>query len=93
MLSSTLGRRKVGETFPKSAGCTLEEQKRPKVLPKAFEASLNCIVPKHIMTTTLILEELCLTTYTHGKSSYKKVIIYELTTKSCKSLIINLFLQ
>ena len=45
MLSSTLGRRKVGETFPKSAGCTLEEQKRPKVLPKGFGASLKCIVP------------------------------------------------
>ena len=34
-----LGRHKVGETFPKSAGCTLEEQKRPKVLPKGFGAS------------------------------------------------------
>ena len=48
MLSSTLGRRKVGETFPKSAGCTLEEQKRPKVLPKGFGASLKCIVPNKI---------------------------------------------
>lgn len=45
MLGSTLWRRKVGETFPKSAGCTLEEQKRPKVLPKGFGASLKCIVP------------------------------------------------
>lgn|GEM_PF-894328 len=45
MSDRTLGRQKVGKTFPKSAGCTLEEQKRPKVLPKAFEASLNCIVP------------------------------------------------
>ena len=41
-----LGRHKVGETFPKSAGCTLEEQKRPKVLPKGFGASLKCIEPK-----------------------------------------------
>ena len=45
MLGSTLGKRKVGETFPKSADCTLEEQKRPKVLPKGFGASLKCIVP------------------------------------------------
>ena len=41
-----LGRHKVGETFPKSAGCTHEEQKRPKVLPKGFGASLKCIEPK-----------------------------------------------
>lgn len=41
-----LGRHKVGETFPKSAGCTLEEQKRPKVLPKGFGASLKCIESK-----------------------------------------------
>ena len=41
-----LGRHKVGETFPKSAGCTLEEQKRPKVLPTGFGASLKCIEPK-----------------------------------------------
>ena len=41
-----LGRHKVGETFPKSAGCTLEEQKRPKVLPKGLGASLKCIEPK-----------------------------------------------
>ena len=37
-----LGSPKVGETFPKSAGCTLEEQKRPKVLPKGFGASRKC---------------------------------------------------
>ena len=48
MLGSTLGRRKVRETFPKSAGCTLGEQKRPKVLPMGFGASLKCIVPKNI---------------------------------------------
>ena len=39
------GDEKWGETFPKSAGCTLEEQKRPKVLPKGFGASPKCIVP------------------------------------------------
>ncbi len=52
MSDRTLGRQKVGKTFPKSAGCTLEEQKRPKVLPKAFEASLNCIVPDKNSPTT-----------------------------------------
>lgn len=56
MLSSTLGRRKVGETFPKSAGCTLEEQKRPKVLPKGFGASLKCIVPKEYVEVTFRLK-------------------------------------
>ena len=53
MSDRTLGRQKVGKTFPKSAGCTLEEQKRPKVLPKAFEASLNCIVPFYFCAKSL----------------------------------------
>ena len=44
MLGSTHGRRKVGQTFPKSAVCSLEEQKRPKVLPMGSSASLKNII-------------------------------------------------
>ena len=51
MSGGTLGKRKVRETFPKSAGCTLEEQKRPEVLPKGFGASLKCIVPNSFYPT------------------------------------------
>jgi len=39
---------KSGENVShKSAGCNIEEQKRPKVLQKGFVASLKCIVPIH----------------------------------------------
>ena len=38
MLSSTLGRRKVGETFPKSAGCTLEEQKEAESVTEGIRS-------------------------------------------------------
>ncbi len=37
-LGCTLGRRKARKTFPMSARYTLEDQKRPKALPKGSSA-------------------------------------------------------
>ena len=39
--SRTLGGRKVLKTFPKSARYTLEDQKRPKMLPMGSSTSLK----------------------------------------------------
>lgn len=47
LTSSVLRETKAEKTFPKSAGCTLGEQKRPNVLLKELGANAKCIAPNN----------------------------------------------